>query len=215
MFKGTDSAMSLEGVLLAIPRPDLDPAIVALVALATYGTGAIATRVLSAMRYRRFRKGIVGYLASTRTAWSIQGFVGLNIVTQRLGGGRGVAWIRMETFDGFAVEFTVEDGRNYRQELVGRMQWASLARALNRKKAWEGGSPEGADRSRTVEAPSQSEGWWTVLGVAPHASRKEISTAWRTLSKKAHPDTPTGSREAVLRLNQAKDEALRSIGVRL
>lgn len=48
---------------------------------------------------------------------------------------------------------------------------------------------------------------WTVLGLAPGASRDVIQAAYRTLAKSAHPDAG-GSDAQMAALNRARDAAL-------
>ncbi len=47
-----------------------------------------------------------------------------------------------------------------------------------------------------------------VLGVTEGASREEISTAYKALMRKVHPDAPGGSTYFASKLNQAKDALL-------
>jgi DnaJ-like protein len=67
-----------------------------------------------------------------------------------------------------------------------------------------------------LPAPGQSSGDspWTILGVAVNATEEQISEAYRTLAKKAHPDAG-GSHEAFNRIKTAYDlmaQNLRSNG---
>lgn len=50
--------------------------------------------------------------------------------------------------------------------------------------------------------------WWDVLGVSPHASKDEISKAYRSKAKQAHLDHG-GSPQDMAALNAARDAALR------
>lgn len=56
--------------------------------------------------------------------------------------------------------------------------------------------------------PPPGERWHDTLGVNEKASRDEIDAAFRAKAKAAHPDTPGGSHDAMVRLNKA-----RSIGL--
>ena len=53
-----------------------------------------------------------------------------------------------------------------------------------------------------AELPQTTEEWWQILGVDGNASHQEIESAYRELSKKAHPDVG-GSDGAQARLNKA------------
>ncbi len=50
------------------------------------------------------------------------------------------------------------------------------------------------------------EGWWSVLGVRPDATRDEVEAAYRRLAKAAHPDAG-GSAEAFRELAEAYRQA--------
>lgn len=67
-------------------------------------------------------------------------------------------------------------------------------------------SPGGPKRSWRAIFGFQSTA--TIAGIAPSL----IEAKYRDLAKKAHPDTPGGSHEAMAELNAAKEEALREIG---
>ncbi|MER8616038.1 J domain-containing protein [Mesorhizobium sp. M1409] len=64
-----------------------------------------------------------------------------------------------------------------------------------------------------LPAPKRAS-WREVLGCPPGAapSAESIESAYRLLAKKAHPDTPGGSHDAMTELNTAKSEALKEIG---
>jgi len=47
-----------------------------------------------------------------------------------------------------------------------------------------------------------------ILGVPPGASVDEITTAWRRLAMKFHPDRQDGNGAAMSRINQARDVLL-------
>jgi hypothetical protein len=55
-----------------------------------------------------------------------------------------------------------------------------------------------------LPAPEQ---WWQVLGVSQHASKDEISRAYREAARRTHPDQG-GSDAAMSRLNAARDQGL-------
>jgi|SaaInlStandDraft_6_1057023.scaffolds.fasta_scaffold186238_1 DnaJ-domain-containing protein 1 len=48
-----------------------------------------------------------------------------------------------------------------------------------------------------------------ILGLTPQATADQIETAYRKLAKNRHPDTTKGDKEAMQRLNTAKEESLR------
>ncbi|SOC37043.1 hypothetical protein SAMN05892877_103387 [Rhizobium subbaraonis] len=50
-------------------------------------------------------------------------------------------------------------------------------------------------------------------GIRNPVSRSSIEEAFRRLSKERHPDTPTGSHEAMAELNRARDEALAEVRI--
>lgn len=50
---------------------------------------------------------------------------------------------------------------------------------------------------------------WDLLGVPPGADAGKVMAAFRRLSKKHHPDTPTGNRELFEQLVAARDTMLR------
>jgi hypothetical protein len=53
--------------------------------------------------------------------------------------------------------------------------------------------------------------WTEILGTTENANRQHIEDQYRMLAKKAHPDTPTGSHEAMAELNRAREEALKEV----
>ena len=52
------------------------------------------------------------------------------------------------------------------------------------------------------------EAAYTVLGIAPDATREQIATAFKVKAAIAHPDRPGGSADAMARLNAARDAML-------
>jgi hypothetical protein len=48
---------------------------------------------------------------------------------------------------------------------------------------------------------------WEVLGIRPGATEEEVDAAYRQKARKAHPDAPGGSEEAMQALNAARDAA--------
>lgn len=62
-----------------------------------------------------------------------------------------------------------------------------------------------------LPAPTAARDWWDVLGVYRSATANQISTAYRTLASKHHPDKG-GSAEKMAELNQARDAALKECG---
>ncbi|WP_259672221.1 J domain-containing protein [Rhizobium sp. NLR22b] len=55
--------------------------------------------------------------------------------------------------------------------------------------------------------------WRDILGFDPgKVTREQVDAAYRQASKKAHPDAPSGSHDAMAELNRAREEALREIG---
>ena len=52
---------------------------------------------------------------------------------------------------------------------------------------------------------------WEILGLADTATPHQVQSAFRTLARRAHPDTG-GSTADMAALNSARDEALRRIG---
>ncbi|RWC91699.1 MAG: J domain-containing protein [Mesorhizobium sp.] len=64
-----------------------------------------------------------------------------------------------------------------------------------------------------LPAPKR-KGWREVLGIAPSArvTATEVEHFFRMAAKKAHPDVPGGSHNAMSELNQAKEMALKEIG---
>jgi hypothetical protein len=60
---------------------------------------------------------------------------------------------------------------------------------------------------KQLAAENAGESWWSLLGVEAGASLEEIEAGYRRELKKAHPDTPGGSHEAMQRLNLARDQA--------
>lgn len=70
-----------------------------------------------------------------------------------------------------------------------------------------GGGNEQVKRTGRATA-RKVQGWWTVLGVTPNASRDEINEAYRRKAKSSHPDVG-GSAEMMAKINAARDAALR------
>lgn len=64
-----------------------------------------------------------------------------------------------------------------------------------------------------LPAPKK-KGWREVLGIAPgtRVTAAEIEQFFKLAAKKAHPDVPGGSHNAMSELNQAKEIALKEIG---
>lgn len=54
--------------------------------------------------------------------------------------------------------------------------------------------------------------WHEILGTAAEATRDEIEAAYRVAAKRAHPDRPGGSHDAMAALNAAREEGLRHGG---
>lgn len=50
--------------------------------------------------------------------------------------------------------------------------------------------------------------WWTVLGVAPTATRNQIEEAYKSRAKIDHPDMATGSHAAYVALQTAYEQAM-------
>jgi hypothetical protein len=76
------------------------------------------------------------------------------------------------------------------------------------------GSSQMMERSFTGFAalPSKTgRQWWEILGVERSADRATIEAEFRRLARSAHPDTPTGSHEAMAELNRAREDALREV----
>ena len=72
------------------------------------------------------------------------------------------------------------------------------------------GASEMMERAFTAfEALPPPRSCWDILGIRPGASEEEISTAYRTKSRSAHPDVG-GTQTAMAELNRARDEAMKS-----
>lgn len=67
---------------------------------------------------------------------------------------------------------------------------------------------------QALPAPSSKRPWREVLCMPASAilGADLIEQQYRLLARKAHPDAPGGSHDAMSELNRAKDEALREIG---
>lgn len=65
-----------------------------------------------------------------------------------------------------------------------------------------------------LPAPGVRRSWRQVFGFGPseQISKSYLNDRFRAKSKAAHPDTPGGSEEAMIELNQARTEALKEIG---
>jgi hypothetical protein len=69
------------------------------------------------------------------------------------------------------------------------------------------------DGFMAIPAPKEARTWREVFGFGPgRVSREQVDAAYRQASKKAHPDAPGGSHDAMSDLNRAREEALREIG---
>ena len=64
------------------------------------------------------------------------------------------------------------------------------------------------DSTFSIELPNLTA--FEILGVGPRATADEVRTAHRALSKRRHPDAG-GTKEAMTRLNRARDEALQLV----
>lgn len=69
-------------------------------------------------------------------------------------------------------------------------------------------------RGFTALPAPKRKGWREVLGCPPGAAPdvESIERAYRAAAKRAHPDAPGGSHNAMAELNQAKEMALKEIG---
>lgn len=69
---------------------------------------------------------------------------------------------------------------------------------------------------KALPAPASKRSWKTVLGLghvpSVNIAAATIENAYRDLARKAHPDAPGGSHDAMAELNRAKEEALKEIG---
>ena len=63
-----------------------------------------------------------------------------------------------------------------------------------------------------LPAPA-ADGWWTVLGVGPDATREQIERTYRAMAMDRHPDRG-GDADAFRRLTAARDEGLAAIAQR-
>jgi hypothetical protein len=79
--------------------------------------------------------------------------------------------------------------RQREQEEEWRRQWEELLRGY------------------TAPAPS-SDAWWSVLGVSPQATLREVEDRYRVLGKQLHPDVHFDGGKAFLRTRKAYQEAL-------
>lgn len=62
---------------------------------------------------------------------------------------------------------------------------------------------------QSLPAPaSREQSCWDVLGLAPGSSGETVRMRYRELARRCHPDSPTGSTEAMAELNQAYETAL-------
>ncbi|WP_431276209.1 J domain-containing protein [Variovorax ureilyticus] len=59
-----------------------------------------------------------------------------------------------------------------------------------------------------LPAPGAVRAWWEVLGVARHATKDEITQAYRRAAMDAHPDRG-GSHDRMAELTRARDEGMR------
>jgi DnaJ domain len=59
-----------------------------------------------------------------------------------------------------------------------------------------------------LQAENEGPSWWGVLQVRAGATVAEIEVAYRELAKIAHPDTATGSHDAMAALNAAREQGL-------
>lgn len=90
---------------------------------------------------------------------------------------------------------------------------AAIAATLEAMRAIERhGGAEILDRAFTgfkqLAAENDGPSWWGVLQVRAGATPAEINAAYRELAKIAHPDSPTGSHEAMAALNAAREQGL-------
>jgi hypothetical protein len=61
---------------------------------------------------------------------------------------------------------------------------------------------------KQLAAENEGPSWWGVLQVRACATVDEIETAYRSLAKVSHPDSPTGSHDAMAALNAAREQGL-------
>jgi hypothetical protein len=90
---------------------------------------------------------------------------------------------------------------------------AAIAATLEAMRAIERhGGAEILDRAFTgfkqLAAENDGPSWWGILQVRAGATSAEIETAYRALAKIAHPDSSTGSHEAMSALNAAREQGL-------
>lgn len=96
----------------------------------------------------------------------------------------------------------MEDGQEYFTSSGGRKTQSRNYKAEDTRR-------EEHARTRTYAPNPAPDHWSTILGVAPDATKAQVQKAWRKAAAKAHPDTPGGSHDQMVKVNAAKDRALR------
>jgi hypothetical protein len=119
---------------------------------------------------------------------------------------------------GVAVYFLYKDKRmcfacdSYRKIEENLVAIAKTIEALRGMARW--GASQMMERAFTgfsaLPAKTGRE-WWEILNVSRQADKGSIETQFRYLAKTAHPDTPTGSHQAMAELNRAREEALKEV----
>lgn len=61
---------------------------------------------------------------------------------------------------------------------------------------------------KQLEAENAGPSWWSVLQIDAHATASQVEEAYRRLARIAHPDSATGSHDAMAALNFARDQGL-------
>jgi hypothetical protein len=120
------------------------------------------------------------------------------------------------TFLGFVVlAFIVlrQNAKLRRDVALNRVLLTKTVEALNSvTSAWNEAQTQKQKRAPTPRPQrARPQTCWEILGVRKGASEFEINRAWRDLAKSAHPDVG-GTYEQMLRLNTAREEALRQKG---
>lgn len=118
---------------------------------------------------------------------------------------------------GVAIYFQLEGKRIVmpcdRWESIGEnlLAVAKHIEAMRGQERWGVGNLQRAFAGYAALEERTGPSPWDVLGIAPTICEATILDAWKAKATLAHPDAATGSHEAFIALNQAKDIALATV----
>lgn len=113
------------------------------------------------------------------------------------------------TLNGLGVCFPCDRWLTIAENLRAVTMHLEAMRGMER---WGVGKSNQAFMGYKALPASTEEDWWDVLECRRDASAEVVQTQYKARARAAHPDSPSGSEQAMRRLNTARDRALVEIG---